>query len=327
MASPMAPTAPAVTASLPPTQALIEIAHGAGRREPGRPGRAAGPRSGPPPAGPRDRRPLAVRPGRGGAPARPRAFARRCPRAGRAGRSPARAHTSSPVPSSPARPRSRPSRTTHPRTASSSTRWSSSAGTTEATTEVKRMVKLSADLPSLARLSYLRELHGDLPGALEAMRRGGRFTRTRAGEHGVRHGAPRATSSSPTATPTRRRPRTRRHSTSFPTTPRRSRAWVGWRSAGATSPRPPDSSSGPPRSCRCPSTSSRSGQIGPVGLELGGADAGLARSGRTERGHRLEQGGVVGRGSRAGRGRDRDHGDKEQRTREGDRSRAVTETT
>jgi tetratricopeptide (TPR) repeat protein len=40
----------------------------------------------------------------------------------------------------------------------------------EATTEVKRMVKLSADLPSLARLSYVRELHGDLPGALEAMR-------------------------------------------------------------------------------------------------------------------------------------------------------------
>jgi tetratricopeptide (TPR) repeat protein len=39
----------------------------------------------------------------------------------------------------------------------------------EATTEVKRMVKLSADLPSLARLSYVRELHGDLPGALEAM--------------------------------------------------------------------------------------------------------------------------------------------------------------
>ena len=32
------------------------------------------------------------------------------------------------------------------------------------------MVKLSADLPSLARLSYVRELHGDLPGALEAMR-------------------------------------------------------------------------------------------------------------------------------------------------------------
>ena len=41
----------------------------------------------------------------------------------------------------------------------------------EATTEVERMVKLSADLPSLARLSYVRELRGDLPGALEAMRR------------------------------------------------------------------------------------------------------------------------------------------------------------
>jgi tetratricopeptide (TPR) repeat protein len=41
----------------------------------------------------------------------------------------------------------------------------------EATTEVKRMVKLSADLPSLARLSYVRELHGDLPGGLKAMQR------------------------------------------------------------------------------------------------------------------------------------------------------------
>jgi tetratricopeptide (TPR) repeat protein len=39
----------------------------------------------------------------------------------------------------------------------------------EAKTEVERMVKLSADLPALARLSYVRELHGDLPGALEAM--------------------------------------------------------------------------------------------------------------------------------------------------------------
>ncbi len=39
----------------------------------------------------------------------------------------------------------------------------------EATTEVKRMVTLSADLPSLARLSYVRELHGDLSGALQAM--------------------------------------------------------------------------------------------------------------------------------------------------------------
>ena len=40
----------------------------------------------------------------------------------------------------------------------------------DATAEVRRMVTLSADLPSLARLSYVRELHGDLPGALEAMR-------------------------------------------------------------------------------------------------------------------------------------------------------------
>lgn len=40
----------------------------------------------------------------------------------------------------------------------------------DATNEVKRMLALSADLPSLARLSYVRELRGDLLGALEAMR-------------------------------------------------------------------------------------------------------------------------------------------------------------
>jgi len=35
---------------------------------------------------------------------------------------------------------------------------------------VDRLIARSADLTSLARLSYVRELHGDLPGALEAMR-------------------------------------------------------------------------------------------------------------------------------------------------------------
>ena len=41
----------------------------------------------------------------------------------------------------------------------------------EASDAVDRLVARSADLTSLARLSYVRELHGDLPGALEAMRR------------------------------------------------------------------------------------------------------------------------------------------------------------
>ena len=40
-----------------------------------------------------------------------------------------------------------------------------------ASAAVDRLVERSADLTSLARLSYARELHGDLPGALEAMRR------------------------------------------------------------------------------------------------------------------------------------------------------------
>jgi tetratricopeptide (TPR) repeat protein len=41
----------------------------------------------------------------------------------------------------------------------------------EASEAVDRLVARSADLTSLARLSYVRELHGDLPGALEAMQR------------------------------------------------------------------------------------------------------------------------------------------------------------
>jgi tetratricopeptide (TPR) repeat protein len=40
-----------------------------------------------------------------------------------------------------------------------------------ASVAVDRLVGRSADLTSLARLSYARELHGDLPGALEAMQR------------------------------------------------------------------------------------------------------------------------------------------------------------
>lgn len=41
----------------------------------------------------------------------------------------------------------------------------------EAVTSAQRMVDLRPDLASLSRISYLRELHGDLPGALDAMRR------------------------------------------------------------------------------------------------------------------------------------------------------------
>ena len=41
----------------------------------------------------------------------------------------------------------------------------------DASAAVDRLVTRSVDLTSLARLSYARELHGDLPGALEAMQR------------------------------------------------------------------------------------------------------------------------------------------------------------
>jgi tetratricopeptide (TPR) repeat protein len=41
----------------------------------------------------------------------------------------------------------------------------------EAVAAAQRMVDLRPDLASLSRVSYLRELHGDMPGALDAMRR------------------------------------------------------------------------------------------------------------------------------------------------------------
>ena len=41
----------------------------------------------------------------------------------------------------------------------------------QAVTSAQRMVDLRPDLASLSRISYLRELHGDVPGALDAMRR------------------------------------------------------------------------------------------------------------------------------------------------------------
>lgn len=41
----------------------------------------------------------------------------------------------------------------------------------EAVAAAQRMVDLRPDLASLSRVSYLRELHGDIPGALDAMRR------------------------------------------------------------------------------------------------------------------------------------------------------------
>jgi tetratricopeptide (TPR) repeat protein len=41
----------------------------------------------------------------------------------------------------------------------------------EAVTAAQRMVDLRPDLPSYSRVSYLRELHGDIDGAIDAMRR------------------------------------------------------------------------------------------------------------------------------------------------------------
>lgn len=41
----------------------------------------------------------------------------------------------------------------------------------EATAAIQRMVDLRPDLASFARVSYVRELHGDIPGAIDAMQR------------------------------------------------------------------------------------------------------------------------------------------------------------
>ena len=60
----------------------------------------------------------------------------------------------------------------------------------EAATEVDRMVALSSDLASLARLSYVRELHGDLAGALNQMQQAA-ASPVSPPRHGVRHRAGR----------------------------------------------------------------------------------------------------------------------------------------
>ena len=106
----------------------------------------------------------------------------------------------------------------------------------EASAAVDRLVARSADLTSLARLSYARELQGDLPGALEAMRRAAAapglapentaFALAIAGQLEQQNGD--------AARPARP---TRPPSSSSPTTRRRSRVSAGWPSRPATSTR------------------------------------------------------------------------------------------
>ncbi len=56
---------------------------------------------------------------------------------------------------------------------------------------LQRMIDLKPDLAAYARVSYFRELHGDLAGAMEAMRLAVARRRRRAGEHGLRRHAAR----------------------------------------------------------------------------------------------------------------------------------------
>ena len=130
----------------------------------------------------------------------------------------------------------------------------------EAERSLQRMVDLKPNLSSYARVSYFRELHGDLDGALEAMRlavsAGGdgaenvAYVQTLLGNLEFERGNVSAPHGAPTA--------------------RRSRASAGYaaaRSGARAGSRPPAATSAwrdPPlparwsRGCRCPSTWSRS---------------------------------------------------------------------
>ena len=124
----------------------------------------------------------------------------------------------------------------------------------EATTEVERMVKLSADLPALARLSYVRELHGDLPGALEAMQQAAAspglapentaFVTALLGNLLVANGDPDAAKAA--------------YETALRLVPNHAPSIAGPGSAGDRAGRPRQrrrpSSNAPPPSCPCPST-------------------------------------------------------------------------
>ena len=123
----------------------------------------------------------------------------------------------------------------------------------DASEAVDRLVSQSADLTSLARLSYVRELHGDLAGALDAMQQAAAapglapentaFALALVGQLEQQNGDS-----------ARAREATRPPSASYRSTPRPSLASAGSRSRPATSMRLGTSSSAPSRSCRSLST-------------------------------------------------------------------------
>ena len=123
----------------------------------------------------------------------------------------------------------------------------------EATEAAAQLLAIRVDLASLARVSYLRELHGNVEGAIAAMRQAAEspalapentaYVRTLLGNLLVQAGRPDEA-----------RPPTSRPSTRRPTTLPRSPGWGASRSAAATSTRPSGASRRPRRSCRCRST-------------------------------------------------------------------------
>ena len=100
---------------------------------------------------------------------------------------------------------------------------------------LQRMVDLKPELASYARVSYFRELHGDLAGALQAMRLAVSAGGTRRGQ--LRPDACSARCSSTAATTPRPSAPTARCSRATRATRRRAPAWRGSRPAAADSSR------------------------------------------------------------------------------------------
>ncbi len=231
-------------------------ARGARRRRPGRRRRAARPRLRAPPTGPRDRRSVPLRAGGRRLRDGPEAGTRRRPGPGRDRRAAARQSTSSPRRSTPAAQA----------VALSPNLAAARAVVVDALVELGRydeadaaageMLAIRADLSTLARVSYVAELHGKLDVALSAMRQAAAtpglapenvaFVDALLGNLLVYTGDPDGRRGRVRAGP---RARARR-------TPRRSPGRAGWRSGPATSTGRSPCSSGPRTSCRCPNTSS-----------------------------------------------------------------------
>ena len=126
---------------------------------------------------------------------------------------------------------------------------------------LQRMVDLKPNLPSYARVSYFRELTGDLTGAAQALRARDRRRRPRARERRLRPEPARLARAQPRPARRTRGARTPRRWRPCPATrPPRPDA-PGWRRArGDLRGRDRGAGASWSRGCRCPSTSSALGE-------------------------------------------------------------------